>query len=263
MQTLTLAPAARTLRHLAERTFGISISRHGAGAPNQHADNALRYLRRWSREDVVFDVGANDGRTVLRLNEPLGRPRILAFEPVSSTYQTLVARTRHLPNVRTFPLALGAAPGSQAIYLHEIGAMNSFSPHWGTSPEGTEVVPISTVDAVMAEQGIDFVHFLKVDTEGYELEVLRGAEAALRSSRIAIIQLEVGVDQIAKPMFSLEEARRYLAERGYLLQGVYNQCRTRATAPPPPGTADTPIPRAEVLAYCDALFLRADLPEAP
>ena len=249
----------RRVKSFAERTLGVSISRVPPAQPNKHADSALRYLRQWSSRDVVFDVGANDGRTVLRLEGPLAHPRIYAFEPVSATYRTLVRRTAHLPHVRTFPLALGAKPGRETIYLNEIDAMNSFSPQWTTAASGMETVEVSTVDEVMTGEGIEFVHFLKIDTEGYELEVLKGAEQALRSSRIAIVQLEVGVDQIAKQFLTLEQARCHLAARGYLLHGVYNQCHAPARPPEGWSPEESAAFRAEVLAYCDALFVRADL----
>jgi len=254
--------AHRTFRSrvkgLVERSMGVTISRTPPAPPNQHADAALGHLRRWSPDDVFFDVGANDGRTILRLQHQLSSPRIYAFEPVASTYRTLVERTAQLPNVRTFNLALGAGPGTGTIYLNDIDAMNSFSPRWTTAPIGTETVTVATIDDMLAAERIGFVHFLKIDTEGFELEVLKGAEQALRASRIGIVQVEVGVDQMDKSFLSLERARTHMAARGYLLYGIYNQCRTPAAAPAgwPQGAADGYTP--EALAYCDALFVRAD-----
>lgn len=249
----------RRAKALAEQALGIHIYRTPPVPLNKHADHVLRSLRRWSPDDVMFDVGANDGRTILRLQHQLACPRIFAFEPVSSTYQVLVQRTAHLPNVRTFQAALGDAAGRRPIYLNDIDAMNSFSPQWTTAPTGTEVVEVRTIDAVMKQEDVHNVHFLKIDTEGYELEVLKGAECALAERRIAIIQVEVGVGQIAKDFLSLEDARHYLAPRGYRLQGIYNQCTTSASAPGQWSGASQDTLRCEVLAYCDALFIAADL----
>lgn len=250
----------RGAKAVVERTLGVTISRTAPPPPNKHADHALRQLRAWSSSDVVFDVGANDGRTILRIQEQLASPRIFAFEPVASTYRMLVSRTQHLPNVRAFHCGLGAEARHSPIYLNEIHEMNSLSPRWTAGAVATETVEISTVDRVMAEEGVEFVHFLKIDTEGHELEVLRGAEEALRGSRIGIVQVEVGVGQVDKSFLSLEDARRHLAARGYLLYGIYNQCLTRARTPAA-WTADAgpgaPF-KAEVLSYCDAVFLRAD-----
>ena len=249
----------RHVKSVLEKTFGVTVSRTPPVSPHQHADAALCQLRRWSGRDVVFDVGANDGRTILRLNDPLSRPRIFAFEPVSSTYRKLVERTSHLPNVRTFPVALGAKRGREDIYLSKIRAMSSFSPAWTATADGVERVDVLSVDEVMSDLQIELIHFLKIDTEGHELEVLKGAEGALQSSRVSIIQAEVGVGQIAKDFLPLEQARCYLAQRGYLLYGVYNQCRTWARPPAAWSAEEAAGYRSQVLAYCDALFIRADL----
>ncbi|HXE79725.1 MAG TPA: FkbM family methyltransferase [Vicinamibacterales bacterium] len=246
------------VKGIVERSLGVTISRTPPIPVNGHADAALRELRQWSPDDVVFDVGANDGRTILRLQPQLSGPRFYAFEPVSSTYRILQERTGHLPNVRTLRLALGAAAGTGLIHLNPIHAMDSFSPRWTTSQTGTETVRISTVDEVLEAERIALVHFLKIDTEGYELEVLRGAERSLRASRILIVQVEVGVDQMTRPFVPLETARTHMAERGYFLYGLYNQCRTPAFAPRALSAADDSY-RPEVLGYCDALFIRADL----
>src|SRR5690606_6491902 len=132
-------------------------------------------------------------------------------------------------------------------------------PSWTAAPTGVETVQVLTLDEVMAEQGIDFVHFLKVDTEGYELEVLLGAERALEQGRIAIVQLEVGVDQMPRKFLTLEEARRHLAAGGYRLYGLYSQCLTSARPPDGWPPAELAGYHARVLAYGDALFVRADL----
>ncbi|MGE3179533.1 MAG: FkbM family methyltransferase [Vicinamibacterales bacterium] len=247
----------RTVKSVAERAFGVSITRAQRFPPNQHADHVLRGMRTWSPEDVFFDVGANDGRTILRLEEQLGRPRIFAFEPVSGTYRTLVDRTAHLPHVRTFPFALGSERARREIYLHTVDAVNSFSPLWTDAWHGVEQVQVRTLDDVLEELGIETVHFLKVDTEGHEMEVLKGAEQALQAARIEILQIEVGVDQLPKPMVSLETARQHLAARGYVLKGIYNQCTRPAQPPATWPEAERAGFHAEALAYCDALFVRA------
>lgn len=245
-------------KSLVERSLGVTISRLPSTPPNQHSDRALRRLRPWSSQDVVFDVGANDGRTILRIQDQLSSPRIFAFEPVSATHRKLVERTSHLENVQCFQLALGERPGRQAIHLNEIDAMSSFSPKWGNSA-GTEMVEITTIDRFMAEHEVDFIHYLKIDTEGYELEVLKGAQEALAASRIAILQVEVGFDQTEHDFVSLEQARRHLAPLGYLLYGIFNQCSRKARIPEFWTAGQLARDAAEALVYCDALFIRAEM----
>lgn len=246
-------------KRIVERTFGIKISRAQPAASTGYADPAISRLRRWASSDVVFDVGANDGRTILRIRDLLNHPRIHAFEPVAATFQTLVSRTAGMPGVVPHHLALGSRSGRTQIYVSHIPAMSSLSPDW-TSPAAVEEVELSTIDAVMAAQGLERIHFLKIDTEGSELDVLEGAEGALRDGRVSMVQLEVGFDQMQSRRFvPLEEARQYLAARGYVLYGIYNQCRTKGQVPASWPAAERAAFDARVLVYCDALFIRADL----
>jgi FkbM family methyltransferase len=71
--------------------------------------------------------------------------------------------------VHCFKLALGAESGHETIFLNEMAAKNSLSPEWSDAI-GTETAEVFTVDQVMAAQGIELIHFLKIDTEGYELK---------------------------------------------------------------------------------------------
>lgn len=239
-----------------EKAFGLRIYR---SRRTKHADAEISRLRSWAPGDVIFDVGANDGRSISRLRQHIPDPEIYAFEPVSSAFEKLVQRSEHLDNVHCFRLALGAESGQREIYVNEIDAMSSFYSEWGNSigPEwatavGKETVEVATVDEVMEDQGVDFIHLLKIDTEGHDLEVLKGAQAALASSRIAIIQVEIRFDM---PGLGLHHFRRYLEPAGYHLYGLYNQCKV-AAKPPAEWTAeevDGYDPKA--LSYADAVFI--------
>lgn len=239
--------ASRALRRsktVVENVLGVHVSRV---QPDQHFYGDLARLRAWTPDDVVFDVGANDGRTVMRLQQVLPSPRIYAFEPVGSTHATLAERTSALPNVRAFHLALGAEPGTATMHLADLSQLSSMSRVPRATGE-TETVQVSTVDAVMQEHDVDVVHFLKIDTEGYELEVLRGATEALSSGRIEVIQAEVGFGQAGRDFPTLEQVRQLLDPYGYRLRGMYNQCHG-------PEQGDPALPN--VLSYCDAVFVRA------
>lgn len=89
------------------------------------------------------------------------------------------------------------------------------------------------------------------------------ADEALRQlrrwSRIALVQVEVELDQLPKPLLSPDTARAYLAERGYFPHGVYNHCTRRATPPSASPPDEIAAHRPDLLAYGHALFVRADL----
>lgn len=253
--------ATQLVKRAVEAALGVELHRAGRG---KHFYPTLSWMRRWSRSDVVFDVGANDGRTVLRLQEVLPSPRIFAFEPVASTFRVLERCTARAGNVRVFPYAMGEAPGRADIQLDELSVMNSLvtAP---TRPTGRETVEIRTVDGMMDELGVEFVHFLKIDTEGYEPQVLRGAEGALGAGRVGIVQAEFHLSEAE----GLQRIHDRLAPHGYELFGLYNQTQ----GPAEEGARDWPhaataafrfSPRR--LSYADAVYVytgRADVPLGP
>lgn len=214
----------------------------------------LAAMRKWQPEDVIFDVGANDGRTILRWRRHLPVTRIFAFEPVRSTFDTLVERTADLPDVRLFRCALGAAQERRQIFLNNLSALNSFYSDW-TSSGSAEEVEVDTLDAVIAREGVRSVELLKIDAEGHDLEVLKGAANTLSDRRIGIIQVEAGFDTPGKSAPSLCQFQDFLSGYGYFLHAVTNQCRatlSARTGSPAPDGSDPSL-----LVYCDAIFVAA------
>lgn len=215
--------------------------------------SALCRLHSWSPRDVVFDVGANDGRTIHRLQRHLPSPRILAFEPVAGTFRVLKRQTASYPNVECLPLAMGNEQGRRQIYINESAALNSLHEGWG-SGSASETIDITTLDAFLREHPLERIQLLKVDTEGHDLEVLKGAERTLADGRVDIIMIEAGFSAPGRPQPSLGDFQSYLAPLGYYLYGIYNQCRMSLARRL--GETKRADATAEILVYCDALFVR-------
>lgn len=216
----------------------------------------LARMRDWRRDDVIVDVGANDGRTILRWRRHLPHTRIVAFEPVGATFAELTERTGGLADVTRHKCALGAAPGTQAIYLDQISALNSFYADRVSSGR-SEDVPVETLDRVLVNEGVERVHLLKIDAEGHDLEVLKGATGLLRAGRIDIIEVEAGFSVPGFPMPSLSDFIQYLMPFGYFPYAITNQCRSRLGKFVPSALeASNPA----VLVYCDALFVKGTPP---
>ncbi|WP_349370901.1 FkbM family methyltransferase [Salinarimonas sp.] len=236
-----------TLKRLVEATLNVKIYRK---PPSKHFYPTLATMRRWSEADIVFDVGANDGRTVQLLQTYLPSPRIFAFEPVSETFGVLRDRMSGLRNVSVHPYALGDVAGEAEINLHELSTHNSLitdSPSGG----GRETVRIETVDRVMREFDVGFVHFLKIDTEGYELQVLQGAADALGAARIGIVQAEFHLNAEE----GLQRIHDFLGPFGYELVGLYNQCHCGTEFAHDWRYASTAGYSPHRLSYADAVYI--------
>ncbi len=145
---------------------------------------------------VAFDVGANMGdwaRDVVRANPAC---RVHSFEASPSTYEMLRERVGHLPTVTLHAMGAGAEEGE--LNFHDEGrgsVLSSFVTRDQTGAHrGDRVVPVRVrpLDAVREELGLDRVDFIKVDTEGYELPVLRGLAKTLAARAVDCVQFEYG-----------------------------------------------------------------------
>lgn len=224
---------------------------------NLHYDTAtfetLRTIRDWKPDDVIMDVGANDGRTILRWRHHLPPTRVYGFEPVAETFSKLRERTAHLPDVHLFQCALGAEQQRRDIYVDSSPALASFAAG-RTDGLRAETVEIDTVDAVLQRHGHERVHLLKIDTEGFDLEVLKGARSALDRAAIELIQVEAGFGVPGTEMPGLGDFQTFLAPHGYYLHSISNQCRARLGRYNRTGRGGATT-GPDVLVYCDALFV--------
>jgi hypothetical protein len=100
---------------------------------------------------------------------------------------------------------------------------------------------------------------MNVAVEGHELQVLDGADAALTAHRIAIIQMEVGVDPLIWPLTRFEDVRRRLEPLGYYLHGFFEQHRIPVQPPDDWPDAARHEFHASVMNRCEAVFISASL----
>jgi len=206
----------------------------------------LAWILRRRKLPVVIDAAANGVETVATFMHRLPGARILAFEPYGPSYQALRRRFRDTPTVETLNVALGAAPGSARLHLYSGHRMNSLlrldpdpaNPMaGGFAPEGEVTVPVATVDGIAAERHLPRIDILKIDTQGYDLEVLRGAEGQPAARRVGAVLLEVNFVPMYERQASFPELHSLLSGHGYRLVDFYNHQRS-----------------AGVTAWCDACY---------
>lgn len=186
--------------------FGYRLVRHGFLASSRFGIDPVHDVKRLLADpefaahlplagvECVFDVGANVGDTAVRFAEAFPDATIYAFEPVPSTYEKLLGRVGEHPRVRTSALALGARSGEVTLHLFDgsvfASAVNRHAMMSTDTSVGVTTVPMDSIDAWCSARAIDRIDLLKVDTEGFDLEVLRGAEGLLRRGRIGFVYFE-------------------------------------------------------------------------
>lgn len=178
--------------------------------------------------DLVFDVGANFGQFSAELREFGYKGRIVSFEPLSAAHQRLSAAAASDPAWDVAPRgALGAAAGSTVIHISGLSASSSLltmkDTHENAAPGsasvGSEHVEITTLDAV-APAYLEGARkaFVKIDTQGFELEVLKGALATL--PRIDGMLLELSLVELYEGQPLWTEVIDWLRAQDFALVGL-------------------------------------------
>jgi FkbM family methyltransferase len=184
----------------------------------------MRRLTRAGESPLVFDVGANVGQTIRQMRRRFRTPIIHSFEPDPRTFLELETSAAKLENVTTRNLGLGSSVAVLQFFRNEQPDMSSFLPlgrvGWGSVQE-TITVPVTTVDAYCRERGIDRIDILKSDTQGFDFEVLRGAERMMRERRIHLIYLEICFAELYLGSGTLDAIYKHLTDRDYRLVSFY------------------------------------------
>jgi FkbM family methyltransferase len=168
----------------------------------------------------IFDIGANTGQTVSRFLKAWPGCMIHSFEPVDTTFKELKRKFGEHPNVAVNKLAMGRHPGSAKIHVGEASDCNSLV--FSSDKQQTETVEVSTVDAYAFSRGINEVSILKIDAEGFDLEVLAGSENLLRRGRVQFILVESTFAPERVRCSSFVEIRKFCEECGYVLYHIYD-----------------------------------------
>jgi len=127
---------------------------------------------------AVIDIGANVGFYSC-LAASLGVPTI-SFEPSARNLKFLYRNLREnrLSDIEVFPVGLASKPGLGQIY--GFGVKSSFVPGWAQAAKAQSgMVPLTTLDTIVAGRFQDEKLLIKIDVEGFELEVLAGATKTL------------------------------------------------------------------------------------
>ena len=184
--------------------LGMAYKMRGIGVENDMSKNGENWFiqnilsKVSSKVPVYFDVGANIGEYSAALKSANDRARIYCFEPNNENFLQL---QKELPmnagfkflnmglsskktDLMLFSSDLSQTTGHATIYADVLNDLHGYE-----SCDGEEA-KFDTLDAVVDREGIDTIDLLKIDTEGHELEVLKGGINAIANNRIKVIQFE-------------------------------------------------------------------------
>jgi FkbM family methyltransferase len=216
--------AKRAIRSIIGK-IGYTIARQQPPAMGESVWLDMQRFVPSSGSPIVLDVGANVGQSIRRFRAIYPSSVIHSFEPSRETFDALRRKTAGMTNVFAWNYALGASTGSGTLFENSCSDMSSLLPldaaGWGAIT-GQAAVKMTTIDVFLSSHGIPRVDILKSDTQGYDLEVLKGADSALREGRIKLVNAEFIFSAMYRDLPSFDDMFRYLTDRGFKLVSIYN-----------------------------------------
>lgn len=200
--------------------------------PDRHAtlETHTRAVLEKLEVDLVIDVGANVGQFGSMIREGGYSGRIISFEPVRTSLDELRERAEGDPAWTVLPLALGRANGELTINVPRNTVLSSFllPNDYGLArfPDNqyrtTEVVAVRRLEEMFDAIAAPLTEprtYLKMDTQGWDLEVLAGAGGSL--DHVLAIQTEISMRAIYEGMPDYLEALAELERLGFGVTGLY------------------------------------------
>jgi len=177
-------------------------------------------------------VGANEGQTIELFRGIFENPRIYAFEPSSQAFRKLLSQG-HGPQVSLHNFALGQRNGEEEFINYENSCLSSFlpldankdNPFRALKVKNKEAVDVRTIDWFARENQITKIDLLKIDTQGYDLQVLKGAGDSFQNGLIDNVFIELNFVKLYEDQSGPNQITDFLAERNIHLVDYYEKVR--------------------------------------
>lgn len=215
-----MSKVSRAFKH-ALRKLGADLTRF---QPRSHPVAKKAELVRRLGIDLVLDVGANAGQFGGELRSLGYRGRLISFEPLKSAFASLQSNAQSDSSWETKNFALGSTDEIQTINVSQLNWSSSLLPptsetleiHPGVKVTSTESIQVHRLDSIIDD--LDAANkriWMKVDTQGFELEVLKGAERSL--AQVQMLQLEMAFVPIYQGQPLFQELHDWVTQRGFTL----------------------------------------------
>ncbi|MBS1530096.1 MAG: FkbM family methyltransferase [Bacteroidetes bacterium] len=190
------------------------------GVPSQE-DSFARLKGLGFNPKVCLDIGAYEGNWTRDLKNIFPDMAILMLEGQSEKEAALKKVKDQFTDVDYRIALLGAEERSVTFYKYET-ASSVLSEHYATSAR-TETVTLQLVDKLVQKTPFEKPDLVKIDTQGYELEILKGGERTLRSAEFVL--LEVSLLDIYKEVPLVAEVMTFMNQRGFVLYDICSLMR--------------------------------------
>ncbi len=215
--------------------FGYQIIKKNS--ENKYNLNHASKILTWKKKPIIFDIGANAGQSIEQYNKIFENPIIHAFEPQKNEINILKDKFRNNQNIIINNLAVGNKEENLEFNTYARRKASSFlkvkkNSKWlrdkirqtridkekfTIETFNTKVI---TLDNYVKNNRIDKIDILKIDTQGYEDQVLEGAENLIKNNRIEIIEIELIFSEIYEKSLQIYDIEKNLIPHNYKLFGI-------------------------------------------
>lgn len=204
---------------------GIDLSIFLFGCFQKHVINN-KYIS-IPRDAVIFDIGANIGAMTLKFAQKAPNGRVYAFEPTDYAYKKLIKNISLNPGLKERITPVQKFFGKKTTTIHGMKAYSSWKinkkvnqahPFHGGSIRSAVNISAISIDDFCRENDIKRLNLIKIDTDGYEYQVLQGAQKTLLELSPTII-FEIGLSQFNEynVKVKFEQFLDFFLSKGYRL----------------------------------------------
>lgn len=217
------------------KSLGYQISRVSCDTINPFSE--MKRLCSHIERPVIFDIGAHHGQTAQLFRELFPKAEICSFEPFQESFNRLQLVTNNDPNIKVFNFGLSDRNGMLKFQSNPSSATNSLLPTdsngpetWGKGLLETKRIveaEFKTLDTVLIEEQIPKVDILKLDVQGAEHLVLKGADSAFAGGSVDLIYSEIITQPTYEGQKRLDEAIGAFYDCGFDLHNIFNLSLTK------------------------------------
>lgn len=170
---------------------------------------------------TIIDVGANIGQSSIFFKNAYPSASIYSLEPVQQTFKILDSALSKYDQVKTFQLALGARNEIADIQIKENSLWNSLVDHESGNGK-KEKIEVITLDELVSREEINRISILKIDVEGFEVQVLKGGEETFKNGLVDFVYCEVGLNENDRSHTFFLNVKTELEKNGFRFVSFYN-----------------------------------------
>jgi FkbM family methyltransferase len=183
---------------------------------------------------TIAYVGANNGEGAIALDEAFPGKVFYLLEPVPETFETLVKNVAAHPNFHCLNIAAGADEQQLDMYVDSFSPASSLLPYEDLASEEfpflqtkeTLKAEVQPLDSILRECGAGRIDLLLMDVQGYEDEVLRGANQTLKSCKVVISELSLEHLYVGSSTF--DSVYQTLVDKGFHLKCLMNPMKGKS-----------------------------------